>query len=135
MTKNDSSQKAALYQGLTELLLRYTDLAEQLAHEYRYAFNHADKLTLESEEAAEEIITALENTEKQIREKTSQLMLTNGSGLAQPITDFLLPERNKRHASPRDLEKYTETARQQSTILIQRMREDLEQTSPDQETH
>lgn len=117
--------KTALYEDIIGLLQLYTDQVEQLAHEYRYAFNHADKLTPESEETAEKIITALEITEKHIREKTNQLVLLNESDLANTIIGLLFPERNIRHSSPRELEAYTETARPKSLQLIQKMRENL----------
>lgn len=125
--RNNSQQekKQVLYEELTDLLLRYTDLAGQLADEFRFAFKHADKLTVESEEAAESLITELENIETQIREKTNQLALVGGSYIAKQVANFLLKDRNKRHASPRDLEKFTEHAHTRSQEIIRLMQEDL----------
>lgn len=119
-------RKNTCYEDLTGLIHRYTDLVELLAHEFRYAFNHADQLTPESEEAAEELIVELEKTEAQIREKTNLLSLLNETRLAQSINDFLLKERNKRHASPKDLEKFTATAREQAAVLISQMQQDIQ---------
>jgi len=121
-------KKVVLYEELTALLLRYTDLAGQLADEYRFAFKHADKLTVESEEAAEALITELEKIETSIKEKTSLLTLVSGPYIADQVNDFLLKDRNKRHASPRDLEKFTENARHRSIEIIGLMQQDLGKT-------
>jgi hypothetical protein len=118
-------QKTACYRELPPLLNQYVDLMDQLAHEYRFAFNHADRLTVESEETAEAIIGSLDQVEAGIKAKTGLLSLLNETELAERINRFLLQEPNKRHSSPKDLEKFTVQARHEARELVRDLQQKI----------
>lgn len=110
-------KKQSCAQALLPLVKRYTDLVQELSRDLRFAFDHADQLTPENEEAAENLINAVENTEQAIRQQTRLLARLHEKKLAADIEAFLLNERNIRHASPRDLERFLETGLDRSAAL------------------